>query len=520
MIFIILSIAILFSGAFAYYIFYLGPKLDPKNRAVEFIRQKRFQDAVVEYKKILDDKPSDFVTHYRLADIYMKMDETDQAALHLEKILEIDKYNYEVDKSDVHRRLAHICAVRSDIEGMFKYYYEIIRMFPGDSEALYHCAFLSLGQEEFDISQRYFDRLVKICENDFDVLFGAGMCSYQNQKTNDSVALFKQAVSLKPESEIANLAMILSLIKKRDFRPALGFAAKLTGLASDNQIRYIAMRCGAMLDLYLKKFDGGLTRFEEILDFARQNDMQDEVLLTLYDIGFACIKAELTKRAYDYWNELSSYQRNYNGIQEVIMTLRREMDSSNDSEKSSAGDSVNDLADDWLLNPYPANFLWGICSLRSDKRFQLRDYIVSTKVVSESDSEYTEMAYKKDLLEKFIALDTENFRIVANRVVGKLGFKVDQILPSYRESDGVDFMATKKDTKEKTFVEVRRWKKTKVGEIPLRNFAQTVNDHKAAIGLFITTAELTEEAQGTMDRLSKVKVVLPDELNTNLQGLL
>jgi tetratricopeptide (TPR) repeat protein len=403
---------------------------------------------------------------------------------------------------------------------MFKYYYGIVRLFPGDADALYNLAFISLGQEDFDLAQKYFDRLVKIKDTDFEVLFGAGICSYQNQKNNDAVAYFRQASSLKPESEIANLAVIISLIKKRDFRPAVGFASKLASITEDPQVRYIAMRCSALLDVYLKKYDDSIKKFEELLEMVKHNEMIEEICMTMYDIGFACIKAELTKRAYDFWNELSSIQRNYNGVQELIMTLRREMDSPDDNERMFAGESISDLAEEWILNPFPPGFLWGICSLRSEEKFPIRDYLVSTRVVSESDSDFSDYSAEKDLIEKFIKLDTENFRIVANRAVGKMGFKVDQILPTYREPDGVDFMATKKDTKEKTYVWVRRWKQTKVGEIPLRNFAQMINDQKAALGLFVTTAALTTEAEGTVSRLSKVKVVLPEELNSFLQGLL
>ena len=32
---------------------------------------------------------------------------------------------------------------------------------PGDEEALFHSAFISLGQEQFDYAQKYFERLAK-----------------------------------------------------------------------------------------------------------------------------------------------------------------------------------------------------------------------------------------------------------------------------------------------------------------------------------------------------------------------
>jgi tetratricopeptide (TPR) repeat protein len=518
MLYTILTLMIVFLAGFAYYIFYLKPRLDPSNKAQEMIKNRRYKDAVIEYKKILDNKPFDFVTHYRLANIYLKMNEEDQAAIHLQRVIEINQFNYEVDKLDVQKKLAKIANDRDDIEVAFGYYYEILKMYPADYDAMYNVAFITLGHEEFDIAQKYFDRLVKNKTNNFEIMFGAGICSFQNQKINEAVDMFKYAVGMRPESEIANLAMILALMKKKDFRSAMIYANKLLGIAEDIYVKYIAYRCVAFLELHLKRYDDSVRKFEELLEFVKKNELQEEINLVLYDIGFACVKAEYTKRAYEYWNEISGSVHGFRDIQELVIMLRRELE--NASMPVAGADSISDKIDDWIESPFPIDFLWGICGLKSNKTFPIRDYLVSTKVVADSDPEYADVGYMKDLVERFSSLDTENFRIIANRLVNTMGYKVEQIMPTYRESDGIDFLAIKKDTKEKAFVWVRRWKKTRVGEIPLRNFAQMVNDMKASVGLFITTTNLTDEAQGTVKNLSKVKVIQPEELNYFLQGLL
>ena len=97
---------------------------------------------------------------------------------------------------------------------------------------------------------------------------------------------------------------------------------------------------------------------------------------------------------------------------------------------------------------------------------------------------------------------------------------MDEILPSYREADGVDFLAVDPATRDKTLVWVRRWRDLRVSEIPLRNFAQAVNDAKAKQGLFITTSELSSVGEDAVKRLSKVRVVAPEELGNTLAGLI
>jgi restriction endonuclease Mrr len=185
-----------------------------------------------------------------------------------------------------------------------------------------------------------------------------------------------------------------------------------------------------------------------------------------------------------------------------------------------------EYTEEWEETAFPEDFLWGICGLRSEKRVDLAP-ILSAGGKSEpardeaapgkSDGTSALAAEKIDDLYR---LDMENFRIIANRAVGKLGFRVDEILPTYRESDGVDFLATNLATKEKTLVWVRRWKDIHISEIPLRNFAQSVNDIKAKQGLFVTTSQLTAAAEEAAKRLSKVKVVFPEEFGRVLSELI
>ena len=102
----VLVIVVIFLGLLSYYIFYIAPKLNPVNKAETFEGQKLFREAIFEYRKALDRKPEDFIVHYRLANLYLKLKEFDQAAIHLEEILRINKFNYEVDKLDVQKKLA------------------------------------------------------------------------------------------------------------------------------------------------------------------------------------------------------------------------------------------------------------------------------------------------------------------------------------------------------------------------------------------------------------------------------
>lgn len=521
MIVYILLAAVIFLGLLIYYLFYIAPRFNPRNRAASFEQQGLTREAIYEYKKILDENPRDPAVHFKLAGLFLSVDEPDKAALHLEEVMKIGQYSAEVDKLDTMKRLAGIYQDREDLERAFQVYFELLRTYPADEEALYHVSFIALGQEEFELAQRYFDRLVKLKPGDFDIQFGAGICSYQNQKINESVEYFKAAVALRTNSDLANLAMAFALQRKRDYKQAMAVLGKLAATTPDPQVKFVALRLDAFIHLQSKRHDEGVKVFQDLLEMARTDEFQDELPLVLYDIGFACIRAEKSRMAYDYWNELYQVDKSFQRIDGLITMLRKEMDVDYKSIKETFDVSVADYIDEWLEKAFPATFLWDLCGLKSAETINLKDVIVTTRVsAGGGGADLSSYRDYSEALARLSALDTESFRVMANRVVQKLGYKVDQILPTYRDTDGVDFMTVSVSTKEKTLIWVRRWTKITVGEIPLRNLAQSTNDLKARQGILITAAELPPAAEESLSRLSKVSVVHPDQLGEILDGLL
>ncbi len=519
---VIIVLFILAAGV-SYYMFYIRPKFDPVFRAELFEKQELLREAVLEYRKALEKNRGDYRSHYRLGNLYLRLDDLDQAFFHFEKLRQMDKFDSEVDRRDVLKKLANLYFLREEIDKAFQTYMDVLYSSPTDQDALYHVSFIALGQEEFDFAQKYFDRLVKVSKNDFEVYFGAGICSFQNQKITDALNYFKMAIAVKRDSDAANLAMAFALKKKKDLKPAMPFAAAVASASTDPAVEFISKRLLAFLNVESRQHDEAIKIFQEILDLARRSNMNEETLLTLYDLGYACVRGEKTGQAYDYWNELYQADRNYKKIQRLVTLLRKEMDRDPRKPGDEFEESVTDTIDDWVEEAFPPNFIWDICGLKSDKKFDLRNILVTTRISvgKESDGEpvktrgdYTER------LDQFCGLDNENFRIAANRVVSKMGYKVDQILQTYREADGVDFLAYSLATKDRTLVWVRRWTKNMVGEITLRNFAQAINDAKAKQGLLITTTDLTEAAKGNLDRLSKVTVIYPDQLSEFLRGII
>lgn len=524
-IFIMLTITI---GFLLIYFQFIAPRLDPNNKARSFIKKNMFSEAIDEYNKIFEKDPQDITTHFRIANLLLKLNNFNEATKHLNQILTIDKYNYEVEKLDVLKKLAYSYSHLDDLEKTLQIYIDILQIFPEDIDALYHVSFITLGQEFFEISQGFFEKLFTLKNDTFEICYGIGILSYQNQKLNDALKFFQKAISIKPKSDIANLAYSFTLYRKKEYNDALTFLEKNIDNFNQIEAKFISKRLLSFINIKLNKIDTGILVLEEMLQFTRKNGMNDESLLTLYDLGFTYLLKNNLKKSREYWKELLDLDPNYDEIKEIFTMLTNNIaDPSNENSDNPFEDSIKD----WIGSSFPIQFLWDLSGLKSNKTIDKENIMITTRLNAPApnaqgkEPKSNEKITGKDdantdRIEKFYTLDSENFRIISNRLVSKFGYKVDTILDTYRESDGVDFLANSIEKQEVTLIWVRRWKGTQIGEITLRNFAQAINDIKAQKGLFISTVELTNTAIKSIDTLTKVSVTPPEDLNRHLKGLI
>jgi tetratricopeptide (TPR) repeat protein len=461
--------------------------------------------------------------HYKLSELYLQQDKIDLAVAHLEKIVELNRYSSEVAREDVYRNLAEQYLKRGEKLKAFDKYFAVLRELPSDKEALYHVGFMALGQELFEISYRYLEQLSRLVKKNFEIMFGAGMAALQSQRTNEAINFFREVLVIDPHSDIANLAMAFALYKRRDFKTSINYSKMVIENSEDENAVFIAKRLLAFLYIETKRSSQGVRLLEELKDLCINNGWDEEIKGVLFDLGFAYLMDEKTDQTYNYWSQLYQADRDFRNIHDLLTRLRKEMDIKPGTKFEDVKSVLMEL-DQWKDNAFPGNFVWSICGLKSEEKYDLASILSTAKASVVKDKKVVEKdSGSKDEyinFDDFFQLDTETFRSISYRMCEKLGIVIDDILTTYRESDGVDFLGHTKDTKIKTLVSVRRWKGTQVGEIPIRNFAQAINDVKAKQGIFITTAPLTSAGEAVLGDMGKVQVITPDEVAKLLKGLI
>ena len=521
----ILVIALVVLGTVVFYLYVIAPRINPKNRAQILLDENRIEEAIVEFKKVLEIQPYEINIHWKLSGLYISQGKFDQAAVHLEKIVEINRFSAEVEKIDVYKNLAQIYLKRDEKDRAFEKYSEILKDYPSDPEALYHVGFMALGQESFDIAFKYLELLSKLEKKRLDVLFGAGIAALQSQRTTEALSFFKEALAVNPMSDIANIAMAFTLTKRRDYKTAINYVKMVVDNSNDPGALFVAKRLLAMLYIEAKKTSLAVNLLEELKEASIDSGWNEELKVVYYDLGFAYLLDDKTAQTYDCWNQLYQLDRKFRNIQDLITRLRKKMDDRPGAHFDDVKSVLTEI-DAWKSKFFPENFVWNICGLKSSYTIDIENVITPYRSYSGSEKKQVEdsAAGKEsggDELDRLYKIDAENFRSAAYRMCEKLGLVIDDILTTYRDADGVDFMAhLKENSKTKALVWVRRWKGASVGEIPLRNFAQAINDLKAHQGFFITTSPLTHAGESSLKNLSKVTVIYPEDVAKLIKGIL
>ncbi|MCU0821143.1 MAG: tetratricopeptide repeat protein, partial [Spirochaetes bacterium] len=400
----ILIIFILIAGAGLYYFLGFRPKRNPLNKAKLYIKQNNYNEAVNELKRVLYLNPNATKVHYQIADLYLKLKKNEEAIFHLTEIIRIDKYDYEIEKMDVEKKLAKAYMATSNITEAIQTYINILNIYPEDVEALYHVSFSILGQEEFDIAQKFLSRLIKF-KDSFEIYFGIGICYYQNNKFKEAAANFKEALTLKSDSDIANIAVAFALMRDENYKEAVAYARNLINSTGNENVKFIAMRMLAVLLIHSGKGNESVSILENMLQTVKGKNMDDERKLTLYDLGFACVRTGKINKARNYWSELEKLDPEFKNVGDMLKLIDKELnsrfgDSNEDFEVYAA-----DHADEWLANIFPRGFLWEICGLKSKKKFDIKNMFVTTRVAGakvESASEIPAESFDySDRLEKF-----------------------------------------------------------------------------------------------------------------------
>ncbi len=536
------------------YVFFIAPKLDAYNRGLRFLTEGNIDEAILEFTRAVEKDENNYEAHYRLAQLYKQKGVLIKAEEHFRKILEIGRFNEEINKLAILQEVGKIQFELKRLQEAFFTFKEILMVFPHDFTANYYLGLLHAGQLDYQRAIEYFTQAANSRPTDLKTFVNLGLCYVQIEDFNKAIASFEQALKLAPNNDDLNYYIGIALYMAGTYKRVPEYLLKVIQTTKDNEWKYMSFRL-LIRSFFMEKKEDKVNEFlDSAIEFAKSNSLSDEYKQLLFDYGMMNIlfgNYDIARSKLKLLKGIDPYNTDVDELIEYVEWLLNpdareeteeeieldltpaaaaylkhthpEEEEIHDSKKAKFETVFNRIKEMWEDSFLNENYLWLIGGLTSTKRFNIEILDGQDKLdnIKDEASKIT----SANVVKEFLKVDRKKFIDISRKLVLRLGYNIikENLRPDladFVEGDGVDFVAKEiGGAGVITLIQVRRWDQGKVGEIPLRNLTQQMYEAKAKKGVFICPAQFTEGAQKFVESNGNIVVYSLNELPKLLVGL-
>ncbi|MBW7856773.1 MAG: restriction endonuclease [Leptonema sp. (in: Bacteria)] len=512
----IIFIVLLAIGLVAYFVIF--NRKDISKRAIELAESGMFTDARGLLRSKLDRDPNNVSLHQAMIRIYHLEGDEHSELEHMIQLYRIGRSTPDLPLPILANQIASIYYKNEQYSEAFQFYKDALRLVPDNEEALARLAFLCVGQEKFDIADRYFSKLVIIRPNVFEYRLGRGICLSQLRK-KEALSEFDAAVGIAPDNLTANLFAGIEGLLQGAVDQSTARLKHALDLGPEPEVEYIVKKALTSLAYQRMDYNTALKYAEQTLQIALDENWNKEEYDARTSVACMAILAGDLEAANE--NLLTLEMRNMND-QRIINLSDYRMNVEEGlipaGEPSPAGFNFRGFLNDWTRSRFNSSFIFQISGMKMDRSID-----VDSLLTQEGPPKASRRSNRVDigeLIDRFNQLKGQSFETVCRKIVLTLGYKVVSILP-YRESDGMDILAQlATDKSQRALFEIRKWENQPISDIFLRNMQNQLNENKAQLGFVIAAARLTDGAAAALQSLNKIKVINEESLGELLSQVL
>lgn len=517
---LILIILLVFSIAlavFTTYNFFINLK-DSTNiyqEAMQMVDKGKYVDARGLLRSRLNKNPHDALAHFYLSKTYNIEGNDEQELHHLRELRRTNNIPKELDPIAVFSRAAYLHYEAYDLAGAFENFLTMLEFDSQNEMALAHIGFLAIGQQEFQVAEKYFSPLVEIAPDvkEYHIARAVGLAMLKQER---AIEAFDKAIEIDPEDYTSIILKALECFRQN--KSAEGYEAILSVIEKieDKHILYIAHKIAVVLCYLEKNYSQALTHAEFCERSSKQNAWSNENHDALLSIALLSILANELPRAAESLLELEIASP----ADEKIIALsnfRVELADNRAqlNEVSPHGFNFAVEMETWLRTRFPDNSIYKLSGLEQSESFEVLQFFNRGRDLEPKMPELAKTKSRIDdteLIERFKQLDKEAFQETCQKIIALLGFKTLKNL-NYREEDGEDYLGQNiKDAKIQALFRIRKWSNQAISDIFLREQQVFMNEQNANLGFVIASTQLTSGANEVLKNLKKITVINEEQL--------
>jgi len=478
-------------------------------RAMQYEKEGLIDNAISAYLDHITKYPDHLLSHYRLGKLYLTKSLFEKVMEEFETVLKLAESKRIIfpEELEIYKVLVKIYADNSRLTEAFLTHRKILEISLNSLESLKYVAFCYIGADQYDTAREYFEKYLELVPDNADMRFYYGLLLYQLGSPDDEVIEEMKKV-LQADSHYFNAYEVLGyLYLKTDLKQALKNFQIARGLTKifKKKITYDIMvaMCHALLGQMEKA--GAIAR--ELLKYADGLDVKTRTTiyyLTVYTHFFLKRQEEFT----EYLHLLIKNDFSFIDIYEVYQT---------ESDTKTGKEKIKEHFKNFVMNQKFQSISERFLSYRGinmkvTESVFLRWKNTRSMIIGEKRSTGEEKSVVRNAVE-FSQLTLSSFKKVSEKLVKRLGFIIDNTLPTKK---GFDCIGRMGELDIPQLILVRNWTGV-IGEIQISEVYEEMEKLSFKAGVLITCGEYTAAAQ-TLANSYNIKLINIDVIDRILSS--
>ena len=421
------------------YFFFVMDRGSSFDRAMAMAEKGQYTDARGMIRGRLDSDPDNHRAHYAMARIYAMEGNASQELYHLEEIKRINRFSQEINAVTIMNRIGEIHYAGGDYRSSFESYLDALSVSSKNEPALAYLAFMSIGQEQFDVAEKYFKKLIELSPNrsEYRLARGIGLAML---KSGEAIGEMEMALSVAPSDATTKFLTAMQAFKIGEIDKSLRLIEELIPNLTDPAIIYIANKLAVSVYYLKKDYTNAMTYADRCLEASTSEGWGGEEYENRMSVAYMAMLVGDLERANENLLELEIN----NPTDSMVMTLsdfRMDLEEgiTTVDQVSPRGFDFRAHLQDWLRKRFPDGLIYRLSGLRMDEGFDVLGFFTQDGTEKERPKK-SRSANETDpmvLIDRFNNLEGNAFQAATEQIINSLGHRIVKTLP-YRDKDGAD----------------------------------------------------------------------------------
>ncbi len=520
------------------YYFFIAPlfrtSLDKVN---ELKNKKMYQEALNLLLKMYAKNKDDSRVIYELALLNKEVGNFLEAIGYYLKLYERDSYPPVTSKADVLKDIGLLYFKSGNIKEAFYFLYYASYLLPNDMDINYTLFKILMSLEAFVVAESFGIKASPFLSKDPEFVFLYSLVKIQLNKYSEVLEAIEK---VKVKDEKLKIIISFVLAKLGGYKRAVDILSSIiTQLEVPQEVLALIYKIIIFCEINQKSLNESLKYWDMFLALATTKGWSQ----TITEIGFGIFVTYLYFNKYDNARDMLYTLKGYNVDNVTISSIESFIeDAIKNSELKSQGKpydlrpfrEIEKFVEGWLGSLLKPDELWRLFGQKipENQKFDVYEIVkqVQEKVKLGERKLQKELGRSlsidesEDICDVFAnRLDSKTFYTICEELVKALGFsiitKID--LPSFVETEGLDFVCSRIGEKIKYYVAIRRWPPgNEIGKIPILDLSQRSSEKNCDKLVFITTSPLTQEASDFVEKSGRIEVIMCKDIAPIIKNIL